>query len=74
VGREFVFGDEFDIVAAGEVLWTEEEPRIDLARSVLNHALQGEPTRAQAEAFVARFKDVLDDLEGRGWTIPYREL
>jgi hypothetical protein len=70
----FVFGDELDIVAAAEVLWSEEEPRVELARSVLNHALQREPTRAQAEAFVARFKAELDDVEGRGWTISYREL
>lgn len=70
----FVFGDELDIVAAAEVLWSEEEPRIELARSVLNHAFQHEPTRAQAEAFVARFKDQLDDVEGRGWTISYRDL
>jgi hypothetical protein len=37
-------------------------------------ALQREPTRAPAEAFVARFKDELDDVEGRGWKIAYREL
>ncbi len=48
--------------------------RLELARAVLMHALQREPTRAQAEAFVARFKEVLDDAEGHGWTIPYSEL
>lgn len=69
----FFWGDGADIVAGGEVLWTEEEARVELARAVLEHALQREPTRALAEAFVARFKAVLDD-DGQGWTISYAEL
>lgn len=70
----FVSGDDADIIAGGEILWTEDGPRPDLARGILTHALQREPTRAQAVAFVARFKDVLDDVEGHGWIITYTEI
>jgi hypothetical protein len=69
----FFWGDDADIVAGGESLWTDEGARIDLARGVLQHALQREPTRALAEAFVARYKDVLND-DGQGWAISYSDL
>ena len=71
---EFVFGDESEIVAGDEVLWTETKARPALARSILSHALQREPTDAQTDAFVARFKDVFDDPKGQGWTISHREV
>jgi hypothetical protein len=69
----FVWGNDADIVVAGDVLWTDENARVELARGVLQHALQREPSRALAEAFAARFKDVLDD-DGKGWVIPYSDV
>jgi Domain of unknown function (DUF4365) len=69
----FFWGDDADVVVADEVLWTDEEARFELARGVRQHALQREPSRALTDAFVARYRDVLDD-DGKGWVIEFSDL
>lgn len=69
----FVWADNADVIVADDVLWTEDGPRLELAQAILRHALQREPSRALAQAFVARYKDILDD-KGQGWFIEYSDL
>jgi hypothetical protein len=69
----FFWGNDADVVVADEVLWSKEDARLELARGILHHALQREPSRAVAKAFVARYQDVLDD-DGQGWVITYSGL
>jgi hypothetical protein len=64
----FQTGDDFVILAADEVLWTDNQERRKVGESILSHAAGREPTRALVDAFVNRFADVFDD-DGMGWTL-----
>lgn len=78
IGRSFervVFSwdDHTEVIAAAEVLWSDEVHRLDLATAILQHALQREPSRALANAFVTRFKATFDNAS-QGWGLTYEEL
>jgi hypothetical protein len=69
----FFSGDDADVVAADEVLWTDTDTRSKTAEPILEHALGRSSTEALLEAFVKRFASNLDD-KGQGWVINYREI
>lgn len=69
----FATPDGSDVLVADTVLWADEAARPKLATHILEHALGRAPTDAVIAAFLARFKDVLDD-DGREWSIPSSEL
>jgi hypothetical protein len=68
---DFQTGEDFVILAADEVLWTDEQVRRKVGEAMLSHADGREPTRALVDAFTNRFADVFDD-DGMGWNLGQR--
>jgi Domain of unknown function (DUF4365) len=65
--------EDFDVLAAEEMLWTDEEVRPLAAAAILAHALGGPVSSATAALFVDRFSDVFENEFGE-WSIGYSDV
>lgn len=65
--------EDFEVLAAEQTLWTDEDVRPLAAAAILAHALGGPASAAAAVAFVDRFRNVFENKFGE-WTISYAEV